>query len=67
MIQELKIVLDEEPIEGGNGVGTTRFRVEHTFSVNSNVNIFLNKYGNKFSRKEFSYFGVLPLIFEMGF
>ena len=28
------ILIDEQPIEGGNGVGITRFRVEHTYSGN---------------------------------
>ena len=29
------IIFDEQPIDGGNGVGITRFRVEHTYSGNS--------------------------------
>lgn len=28
------IIFDEEPIDGGNGVGITRFKVEHTYSGN---------------------------------
>lgn len=35
------ILIDEQPIEGGNGVGITRFRVEHTFNGNG---IFIISY-----------------------
>lgn len=35
------IIFDEEPIENGNGVGITRFKVEHTFSGN---NIYIISY-----------------------
>ncbi len=31
----VSIIFDEMPIDGGNGVGITRFRVEHTYSGNS--------------------------------
>ena len=32
--ERVTIIFDEEPIENGNGVGITRFRVEHTYSGN---------------------------------
>ena len=35
------LLIDEQPIEGGNGIGITKFRIEHTYSGNG---IYFIKY-----------------------